>query len=54
MYSSYGIVFDILGSCCHGNDFAGNILIFDNCSSFHADNCKKKTFSVRWTTNWLY
>ena len=42
MYSGYGIAFDILSSCCYGNDFASNILSFDNCSSFHGDNCKKK------------
>ena len=54
MYSGYGIAFGILSSCCYGNDFASNILSFDNCSSFHADNCKKKNFSVRWTTNSWY
>ena len=54
MCSGYGIAFGILSSCCYGNDFASNILSFDNCSSFHADNCKKKNFSVRWTTNSWY
>ena len=42
MYSGYGIAFGILSSCCYRNDFVSNILSFDNCSSFHADNCKKK------------
>ena len=42
MCSGYGIAFGILSSCCYGNDFASNILSFDNCSSFHGDNCKKK------------
>ena len=47
MYSGYGIAFDGLGSWSCGNDFARNVMIFDdyNSSSSHSDN-RKNNFSV--------
>ena len=46
VYSSYGIIFDGVGSLYIGNNFAKNVVAFgvDNSSSSHADNCKNNYF----------